>query len=85
MRWWVRPTAANPKRVRARLVVRDYAFGSTPMEEGIYSPTTSLKVCEVSLAAHAARGGTLMSAHVSAAFMQAPVHGSEASDSLKVW
>ena len=77
---WVltlKPTAANPKRVRARLVVRDYAFGSTPMEEGIYSPTTSLEALRSVLAIHAARGGTLVSADVSVAFMQAPVHGSE--------
>ena len=77
---WVltlKPTAANPKRVRARLVVRDYAFGSTPMEEGIYSPTTSLEALRSVLAIHAARGGTLVSADVSVAFMQAPVRGSE--------
>ena len=37
------PTAANPKQVRARLVARDYAFGSTPRKEGIYSPPTSLE------------------------------------------
>ena len=77
---WVlnlKPTAANPKRVRARLVVRDYAFGSTPMEEGIYSPATSLEALRSVLAVHAARGGTLVSADVSVAFMQAPVHGSE--------
>ena len=77
---WVltlKPTAANPKRIRARLVVRDYAFGSTPMEEGIYSPTTSLEALRSVLAIHAARGGTLVSADVSVAFMQAPVHGSE--------
>ena len=71
---WVltlKPTAANPKRVKARLVVRDYDFGSTPMEEGIYSPTTSLEALRSVLAVHAARGGTLVSADVSVAFMQA--------------
>ena len=59
--------------------MRDYAFGSTPMEEGIYSPTTSLEALRSVLAIHAARGGTLVSADVSVAFMQAPVHGSEST------
>ena len=43
---WVltsKPSATNPERVRARLVVRDYAFGSNPLADGIYSPTTSLE------------------------------------------
>ena len=77
---WVltsKPSATNPERVRARLVVRDYAFGSNPLADGIYSPTTSLEALRGVLAIHAVRGGTLLSADVSVAFMQAPVQGVE--------
>ena len=67
----------SPNRVRARLVVRGYALGSSPLSEGIYSPTTSLEALRSVLAIHAAKGGTLLSADVSVAFMQAPVQGVE--------
>ena len=68
---------SNPDRVRARLVVRDYALGSSPLAEGICSPTTSLEALRGVLAIHAVRGGTLLAADVSVAFMQAPVQGVE--------
>ena len=77
---WVlteKPSVSNPDRVRARLVVRDYALGSSPLAEGIYSPTTSLEALRGVLAIHAVRGGTLLAADVSVAFMQAPVQGVE--------
>ena len=77
---WVltsKPSATNPERVRARLVVRDYAFGSNPLADGIYSPTTSFEALRGVLAIHGVRGGTLLSADVSVAFMQAPVQGIE--------
>ena len=77
---WVltsKPSVSNPERVRARLVVRDYAFGSNPLADGIYSPTTSLEALRGVLAIHGVRGGTLLSADVSVAFMQAPVQGVE--------
>ena len=78
-RWVItsKPSKENPNRVRARLVVRDYALGSSPLSEGIYSPTTSLEALRSVLAIHAAKGGTLLSADVSVAFMQAPVQGVE--------
>ena len=78
-RWVItaKPSKENPNRVRARLVVRDYALGSSPLAEGIYSPTTSLEALRGVLAIHAVRGGTLLSADVSVAFMQAPVQGTE--------
>ena len=77
---WVltsKPGPQNPDRVRARLVVRDYAMGSSPLADGIYSPTTSLEALRGVLAVHAVKGGTLLSADVSVAFMQAPVQGIE--------
>ena len=77
---WVlteKPSVSNPDRVRARLVVRDYALGSSPLAEGIYSPTTSSEALRGVLAIHAVRGGTLLAADVSVAFMQAPVQGVE--------
>ena len=58
-------------------MVRDYAFGSNPLADGIYSPTTSLEALRGVLAIHGVRGGTLLSADVSVAFMQAPVQGVE--------
>ena len=78
-RWVItsKPSKENPNRVRARLVVRDYALGSSPLSEGMYSPTTSLEALRSVLAIHAAKGGTLLSADVSVAFMQAPVEGVE--------
>ena len=78
-RWVItaKPSKENPNRVRARLVVRDYALGSSPLAEGIYSPTTSLEALRGVLAIYAVRGGTLLSADVSVAFMQAPVQGTE--------
>ena len=57
--------------------MRDYALGSNPLAEGIYSPTTSLEALRGVLAIHAVKGGTLLSADVSVAFMQAPVQGIE--------
>ena len=75
---WVlteKPSVSNPDRVRARLVVRDYALGSSPLAEGIYSSTTSLEALRGVLAIHAVRGGTLLAADVSVAFMQAPGPG----------
>ena len=77
---WVltsKPSVSNPDRVRARLVVRDYALGSSPLADGIYSPTTSLEALRGVLATHAVRGGVLLAADVSVAFMQAPVQGVE--------
>ena len=78
-RWVItaKPSKENPNRVRARLVVRDYALGSSPLSEGIYSPTTSLEALRGVLAIHAVKGGTLLSADVSVAFMQAPVQSTE--------
>ena len=59
-------TVKKPGLYRARLVVRDFAsFGASTLQEGIYSPTTTLVLALVS------ESGSLISGDVSVAFMHA--------------
>ena len=67
---WVN-TIKKPGLYRARLVVRDFAsFGGSTLQEGIYSPTTTLEGLRLLLAL-VSESGTLISGDVSVAFMHA--------------
>ena len=67
---WVN-TIKKPGLYRARLVVRDFAsFGGSTLQEGIYSPTTTLEGLRLLLALVSV-SGTLISGDVSVAFMHA--------------
>ena len=67
---WVN-TIKRPGLYRARLVVRDFAsFGGSTLNEGIYSPTTTLEGLRVLLAL-LSQSGSLVSGDVSVAFMRA--------------
>ena len=67
---WVN-TVKRPGLYRARLVVRDFAsFGGSTLNEGIYSPTTTLEGLRVLLAL-LSQSGSLVSGDVSVAFMHA--------------
>ena len=67
---WVN-TIKKPGLYRARLVVRDFAsFGGSTLQEGIYSPTTTLEGLRLLLAL-VSESGTLISGDVSVAFMRA--------------
>ena len=67
---WVN-TIKKPGLYRARLVVRDFAsFGASTLQEGIYSPTTTLEGLRLLLAL-VSESGSLISGDVSVAFMHA--------------
>ena len=67
---WVN-TVKKPGLYRARLVVRDFAsFGASTLQEGIYSPTTTLEGLRLLLAL-VSESGSLISGDVSVAFMHA--------------
>ena len=67
---WVN-TVKRSGLYRARLVVRDFAsFGGSTLNEGIYSPTTTLEGLRVLLAL-LSQSGSLVSGDVSVAFMHA--------------
>ena len=67
---WVN-TIKKPGLCRARLVVRDFAsFGASTLQEGIYSPTTTLEGLRLLLAL-VSESGSLISGDVSVAFMHA--------------
>ena len=65
-------------RVRARLVCKDFKFrGGTALQEGIYSPTSTLESLRILLGINEEYGNILCSMDVSTAFLYAPLDKNE--------
>ncbi len=65
-------------RVRARLVCKDFKFrGGTALQEGIYSPTSTLESLRILLGVNEEFGNVLCSLDVSTAFLYAPLDPNE--------
>ena len=73
---WV--AIAKPDRVRARLVCKDYRYrGGAALQEGLYSPTSSLESLRCLLSVSEELGNCICSLDVSTAFLYAPLDNNE--------
>ena len=77
--WWRLVIVQKPDgRVRARLVCKDFKFrGGTALQEGIYSPTSTLESLRILLGINEEYGNILCSMDVSTAFLYAPLDKNE--------
>ena len=73
---WVLHYKDGHRRVRCRLVVRDFKGPTSALADGIYSPTTTLESVRCLLGMYAHFGGQVISGDISVAFMQARQLGS---------
>ena len=74
---WVLHYKDGHKRVRCRLVVRDFKGPTSALADGIYSPTTTLESVRCLLGMYAHFGGQVISGDISVAFMQARLFSTE--------
>ena len=74
---WVLHYKDGHKRVRCRLVVRDFKGPTSALSDGIYSPTTTLESVRCLLGMYAHFGGKVISGDISVAFMQARLFSTE--------
>ena len=74
---WVLHYKDGHKRVRCRLVVRDFKGPTSALNDGIYSPTTTLESVRCLLGMYAYFGGKVVAGDISVAFMQARLFSTE--------